>query len=436
VGKEYSLSDHTEPSAGPLPAFLGTGLSFLKRQHRDWKITVLRTSLDKFAYQMVFPYLSIYIVALGATGTQLGIVNSIGMIIAGLCGPFTGWFIDRIGPKKIYLLGIGFLAVSYLTYGLAQSWEMTIIAMIAYWLGFSTSIHSCATICGNCLVNRDRATGMLICETVAAGFLGMAGPMLATWLVTLYGGVNTAGIRPLFFSGLLVTIGTFVIVLTQLSEQRWVKEGSRGLHLLKDISQVLKGGNHLKKWLVIASISQLPLGMVFPFTQVFAHQLKGANEFILGLMVTGSALASIVCAIPLGRLADRIGRKRVLYITIPLFWISNLMLIWATSTAFLIIAGILQGFYFIGVTIAAAIERELVPPEQMGRWIGITRFFKMVTSAVLAIFAGIIWDEIGPQYIFILFVGIDLLIRLPLLISIPETLHRRFKPGADGDSGD
>jgi MFS family permease len=240
----------------------------------------------------------------------------------------------------------------------------------------------------------------------------------------------------LFFSGLLVTIGTFVIVLTQLSEQRWVKEGSRGLHLLKDISQVLKGGNHLKKWLVIASISQLPLGMVFPFTQVFAHQLKGANEFILGLMVTGSALASIVCAIPLGRLADRIGRKRVLYITIPLFWISNLMLIWATSTAFLIIAGILQGFYFIGVTIAAAIERELVPPEQMGRWIGITRFFKMVTSAVLALFAGIIWDEIGPQYIFILFVGIDLLIRLPLLISIPETLHRRFKPGADGDSGD
>ncbi len=109
-GKEYPLNDHTEPSAGLLPAFLGSSFSFLKRQHRDWKITVLRTSLDKLAYQMVFPYLSIYIVALGATGTQLGIVNSIGMLIAGLCGPFTGWLIDRIGPKRIYLIGIGFLA--------------------------------------------------------------------------------------------------------------------------------------------------------------------------------------------------------------------------------------------------------------------------------------------------------------------------------------
>ena len=420
------MGHQPEQSAGLRPAFLDRGITFLRRQQRDWKVTVLRTSLDKLAYQMVFPYLSIYIVALGATGTQLGIVNSIGMLLAGLCGPFTGWFIDRIGPRRIYLVGIGFMAVSYLTYGLAQSWEMTIIAMIGYWLGFSTSNHSCATICGNCLVNQDRATGMLICETLAAGLLGMAGPMLAAWLVALYGGVHTGGIRPLFFFGLMITIGTFVIVLTQLSGQKWVKADMRKPHLVKDIVQVFEGGRHLKKWLVITSVSQLPLGMVFPFTQVFAYQMKGAHELVLGAMVTGSALASIVFAIPLGRLADRIGRKKVLYITIPLFWLSILMLILAPSPALLVVAGILQGFYFIGAPITAAIEREMVPPEQMGRWIGITRLFKLATSALLALSAGIIWDRIGPQYVFLLFVGIDLLIRMPLLIRIPETLHARL----------
>ena len=84
----------------------------------------------------------------------------------------------------------------------------------------------------------------------------------------------------------------------------------------------------------------------------------------------------------------------------------------------------------------AAIERELVPPEQMGRWVGINRFFKMTLSAILALSAGVIWDRIGPQYIFILFVGIDMLIRMPLLISIPETLHVRLKSKADGDLSD
>jgi MFS family permease len=410
---------------------VGDGFAFLKRQQRDWKVTVVRTSLDKFAYQMVFPYLSVYIVALGATGTQLGIVNSIGMIIAGLCGPLAGGLIDRTGPKKIYLFGIGCLAFSYLTYSVAQRWELTILAMIGYWLGFATSIHSCATICGNCLVNRDRATGMLICETVAAGLLGMAGPMLATWLVTRFGGATVGGIRPLFVLGLVITIATFVLVLTQLSDRTWAKPGASQPHLFRDVAAVLRGGMSLKRWVAISAITQLPLGMVFPFTQVFAHAIKGANEFILGAMVTGSALASIVCAIPLGRLADRIGRKRVLYLTIPLFWLSNLLLVLAPSSWVLLIAGLLQGFFFIGGPIASAIERELVPSEQMGRWLGINRFFRMLLSAVLALTAGVIWDKLGPQYIFLAFVGIDLLIRVPLLISVPETLHAHLGFRAD-----
>jgi MFS family permease len=420
------LEQHADHPATSIPTFLGNGISFLKKQQRDWKVTVARTSLDKLAYQIVFPYLSIYIVALGASATQLGIVNSIGMVIAGFFGPFTGWFIDRIGPKRIYLVGITFMAVSYLAYGLAHSWEITTIAMIAYWLGFSTSIHSCATICGNCLANRDRATGMMICETVTAGLLGMAGPILATWLVSRFGGVNPDGIRPLFLSGLIITVGTFIIVLTQLSSRKWSHAITNKTGLFKEISQIFEGGKYLKRWIVIAAVTQLPIGMVFPFSQVFAFQVKGANEFILGAMVTGSALSSILFAIPLGRLADRVGRKKVLFITIPLFLLSNLILLLAPAPLFLVLAGILQGFHFIGSPITSAIERELVPAEHMGRWLGITRFFKMMLSGILALTAGLIWDNFGPQYIFVTFVSIELLIKLPLLISVPETLNRRF----------
>ena len=410
----------------PLPLLFSKARGFLERQQRDWKITVIRTSLERLAYQAVFPYLSIYIIALGASVTQLGLVNSIGMIVAGIAGPLTGWFIDRTGPKNLYLLGIGLLAISYLTYGIAHSWTITIIAMTAYWLGFSISIHSCATVCGNCLTNEDRATGMTICETVAAGLLGMAGPMLGAWLVTIYGGVNVAGIRPIFFFCLIITISTSIIVLTQLSNKRWRIANVTKPNMLRDLYQVLDEGHHLKRWLVIAAITQLPLAMVFPFSQLFAYEMKGATPFILGAMVTGSALTSIAFAIPLGRLADKIGRKKILYTTIPLFWISNLLLVWSPNPTFLIIAGILQGFYYIGGPISAAMERELVPPEQMGRWLGITRFSRMLLNACLAFLCGIIWDKIGPQYVFLAFVVLDLVFRVPLLISMPETLNMGF----------
>jgi MFS family permease len=166
--------------------------------------------------------------------------------------------------------------------------------------------------------------------------------------------------------------------------------------------------------------------MIFPFSQVFAHGVKGADQFILGAMVTGSAVTSIAFAIPLGRLADRVGRKRVLYATIPLFWVSNLMLVWAPDPAFLIIAGILQGFYYISAPVTAAMERELVPPEQMGRWLGIARFFRMFLGAFMVLISGMIWDRIGPQYVFLTFVVLDLVLRVPLLISMPETLDMRL----------
>jgi MFS family permease len=107
----------------------------------------------------------------------------------------------------------------------------------------------------------------------------------------------------------------------------------------------------------------------------------------------------------------------------PLFWGSNLMLVWAPNPAFLLIAGILQGFYYIGSPVAAAMERELVPPAQMGRWIGIVRFSRMLFNGLIAVISGIIWDRIGPQYVFLAFIVLDLILRTPLLIRMPETLR-------------
>ncbi len=407
------------------PSF-SRGMSFVNRQQRDWKVTVTRTSLDRLAYQMVFPYLSIYILALGATATQLGLAISAGMALAGLIGPFTGWLMDRIGPKMIYLLGISTLAGSYLIYGLAPNWIFALIAMVTYWLGHSVSMHSCSTVCGNCLANEDRATGMTLCETAAAGLLGMAGPVLGAALVSYSGGINVAGVRPLFFVAFFVTLGTLFFVFTQLAGRRWKTAGKAPPNLLRDLHQVLKDGHDLKRWLVIASVGSLPLGMVFPFSQVFAHNMKGADEFVLAAMVAGSALSSIAFALPLGRLADRVGRKRVLYATIPVFWASNLLLVWAPSPVFLIAAGVLQGFYYISGPISAAMERELVPAEQMGRWLGIARLFRMLLSACLTSISGLLWDQVGPQSVFLTYVALDLVLRIPLLISMPETLRMHF----------
>lgn len=403
---------------------IANGLNFLGRQPYDWKVSAVRASIFRLFYQMLLPYLSIYVLLLGATGTQLGIVNSVGMAVAGLTAPITGWLIDRAGAKNIYLVGIIFLAVSWLFYAIAPNWTFIIVAMLAYWLGFRTSMHSCNVICANSLTTQDRATAMSCCETVASGLLGVAGPMIGALIVSYFGGVSISGIRPLFYISLAGMIFTFILVLTRISNRKWGSTGESRISFLSDLIQLMQRGRYLKRFIIISVITFLPYGMIIPFTQPFAHEVKGANEFILGAMVTGFALTPLLLGLPLGRLADRIGRKKVIYIITPLFWASNLMLIWAPNTFFLVFAGILQGFFFVIGVVTGAMQFEMVPPEHMGKWIGILGFFRMFAAAITAYLAGVIWDTLGPQYVFLIFIGLDIVIRLPLFITLPETLGK------------
>jgi len=55
------------------------------------------------------------------------------------------------------------------------------------------------------------------------------------------------------------------------------------------------------------------------------------------------------------------------------------------------------------------------------------RFFRLLLAAGVAYLAGVIWDHIGPEYVFLIAVGLDILIRIPLLIGMPETLGLKIQ---------
>lgn len=59
-------------------------------------------------------------------------------------------------------------------------------------------MNMCPTVCANCLKDEERATGMQICDTISAAPRLIA-PTVAACLVTVFGGLNARGIRPLYY---------------------------------------------------------------------------------------------------------------------------------------------------------------------------------------------------------------------------------------------
>jgi len=72
--------------------------------------------------------------------------------------------------------------------------------------------------------------------------------------------------------------------------------------------------------------------------------------------------------------------------------------------------------------VTQAMAFELVSPERISDWLAVLRFFRMLVGAALAFVSGLIWDHLGPEYIFWLAIAIDAAIRIPLLAGLPETL--------------
>jgi len=51
-------------------------------------------------------------------------------------------------------------------------------------------------------------------------------------------------------------------------------------------------------------------------------------------------------------------------------------------------------------------------------------FFSGLACIPAPIIGGLIWENLGPEWVFITITAIDLIIRTPLLYMVPETLKK------------
>jgi len=400
---------------------------FAKRQTPDFRLMVFRRALHGLASGLSIQYNSIYATFLGANPVQLGSLESTGNAIGALVAVPAGWFIDYYSLKKVFLLGTVLLAVSRLLYFAAPHWAWLYAGIVLYYLGMRITCTSCTVTCAAELPNEERATGRGLCRTLSS-FMAIVTPLLGAWLISLFGGMGVRGIRPLYAVQLLIFVGIFVLLLTRLPSSQAGSTSGDGRHVLSDFVQVFKHGPDVVRLVLVMSLMELPWAITQPFMPLYAHQFKGADEFVLGGISMAIAVVPMLASMPLGRLADRYGRKRLLFAIAPLSYVGNLCLVFAPTSGIgasvvLLLHGVFFGFNSISMALASAMTAEIMPKEQMGRWIGIVGLFRGLLSIPTPLIGGLIWEHVGPQYVFFAAIVMDAFLRLPLLASIQETLH-------------
>jgi MFS family permease len=410
-----------------LKALGDRSITFIQRQTFSFKIILLRRVLHSIAMRLSAQYDSLYATALGADPIQLGSLRSVGNAVGALASLPAGWLIDAYSLKRVFLVGTALTGVSSAFYFLAPHWTFLYIALILYYVGARTICTSCTVTCAGELVNEERATGRGLCRTLSS-IVALVTPIVAAWIVSISGGINVTGLRPIYAVQIAVFAFTFVLLVVWLRTPVVERTSPKHRQILSDFGEVFSQGRDVVRLMFTMALMELPWSISWPYTPLFAHQFKGADEFVLGGIAVAMSVAPLVASIPLGHLADRYGRKKLLFAIAPTAYAANLCLIYASGRNMLLLSGLFFGFNSISMAIASAMAAEIVPQRQMGRWIGIVSLVRGLASIPAPLIGGLIWDHLGPNYVFLATIAIDALVRLPLLASIRETLHLKIEP--------
>jgi len=396
-------------------------VAFLERMPSNLRVMLVRSSVASFVTN-VNPYTSLYIVALGATGTQLGLLNSVAMALSAAFALLTGWVSDRADRKTVYLVGAFIGLLVPLVYGFAWSWTWLVSAFILAGLSDGVLQPSWAAMYANSIDNRQRGTiyGLVnffvLAPILFASLIGGA-------IVSLSGGLTATGIRPLYWLQFALLASVWVFVFRFLAAERRPRRGvSSSLRtMLGDYREVLRGEG-VRSWVMMKSLGSISIGLAGPFWMLYAAVVHKASAMIIAYMVTARTATQIVVSPLSGRLVDAVGRKKMIVMGRAIMYAASaVFLVWG-SAPILILAWVLMGLNDATGIAWSAKEAELVEADQRSRMTAMSQGAFNALAVPASILGGFLWDNVSRLSPFVVMILIDGLLRMPIIyFFVPES---------------
>jgi MFS family permease len=406
--------------------------SFYDGLSKDLKVIFARSSVANFVVNLN-PYNSIFIIALGATGTQLGLLTSLSLGLTAVVAMLTGWLSDRLNRKHMFLIGAFVGVLVPLTYLMADGLYWLIPAFV--FAGFADGIISPAwtAMYANSIRNKQRGTVYGLANVFILTPMLFAG-LVGGQLVSLSGGLTVEGIRPVYMAQAVLLVAALLIVWRLLGD-RVPTQPKRKLNLrtmIDDYGNVL-GRKGVRSWVGMKSLGSLSIGLAGPFWMVYAAAVHGASAMVIAYMVTARSLTQILASPVAGRLTDSVGRKKMI--------IGGRIIMYAAATIFLTLGQIeallIAAWVLMGLSDATGVawqaeEAELVNHNQRARMTAMSVAAFNLLAVPASILGGWLWDSVSKLAPFVVMVIVDGLVRMPIVyLYVPEGKHMQHEPEPD-----
>jgi MFS family permease len=349
--------------------------------------------------------------------TTLGFIQAAGVVIAVLVQPMAGsvsdYTISRFGRRKPYIL-IGTLLDVVFLIGIATSNSVLAVGAFVVLLQFSANF----------------AQGPFqgyVPDLIPPPQVGLASGLVG--LFTVLGVVVGTGIASIGLATGDFTIPTIVLGLIELvtmlslffrlDEGRKAKERAGRSWASVAMEAWARDVLQERSFMFLVASRFFVLGggaflitLLVPYLERAQRITDDDERALLILVSTGIvALCTAIATIPAARIADRYGRKRVIYAACAIAAVGMTICALAPSVPVFIAGGILMGVgtgSFLAVD--WALMTDIIPKESSGRYMGISNVATATNGVISGFIGGVLIDafvragtpDLGPRAAFLL----------------------------------
>lgn len=403
--------------------------------------------MGNFARSLVFPYASLYILALGGKPATVGFIGMLGLLAGLVVLPVAGYITDHADRIRLLVLS-GFLSSLFLVLMIfAPNWQIIAVATLLFG-SVVFQFPAYASLIADSLPPADRGRGIGLMNTISSS-LSIFAPYIAGIIVEKYS--PNLGMRILYTDMLAIYLsGTFIQYRFLREPSSTPREPLSFSALTEALSQAYRAAPGLIRQMsiplralaLVILLSFMANGVASAFWVVYATEEIGLSPAAWGIILLIEAVIRLISFLAAGFMVDRWGRTNILLTALILASIATpLFVLLKSFTAILIVRGMIAVAFALAIPACTALMADLVPRACRGQMMaaigqggmmigpagggagGPALGYLFIPFVMLSSLAGGILYTLNPTYPWIFSQAVNLLSILLTVAFIRDSRH-------------
>lgn len=372
---------------------------------RNILFTGLTSFLTDTSVKMIYSVMPMFLMSIGASKASLGLIEGVAESTASLIKALSGFWSDRIGKNKPFMLaGYALSAIILPFYALVISPMQVLLLRFAERFGKGIRTAPRDSLIAGSVTNNETGKGFGL-QKAMDNSGAIAGPLIAFAILSLF----PDNYRLIFLiAGLPALAGVFVIIFG-------IKEAKKNK---TELIRKFRFGDFSKRyWFFLAIIFIFTLGNSTDALLLVKANEAGIKVAFIPLVYLITNVVSVIAAIPAGMLSDRIGKEKLLIAGFLIYAVVYFLFGTDVGEGTLFILFALYGLYSAATDgIQKAFVADVADANKKGTALGIYNAMLGITLLPASLIAGFLYDRVNSSVPFMFGSAMALLAAILMIV--------------------